>query len=70
LSELRQKPAGTIRITAIEHATDTVVWPKLAKFLREYPDIKVEVVIDYGLTDIVAQSYDAGVVSASRWQKT
>jgi DNA-binding transcriptional LysR family regulator len=61
LSELREKPAGTIRITAVDHAVDTVLWPKLAKFLREYPDIKVEIIIDYGLTDIVAQRYDAGV---------
>src|SRR5215217_4178167 len=61
LSELREKPAGTIRITAGDYAVDTVVWPKLAAFLRKYPDIKVEIVIDYGLTDIVAQRYDAGV---------
>jgi DNA-binding transcriptional LysR family regulator len=61
LSELRQKPAGIIRITAVEHAADTVLWPGLAKLLREYPDIKVEIVIDYGLTDIVAERYDAGV---------
>ena len=61
LSELREKPAGTIRITAIDYAADTVLWPKLAKFLPAYPDIKVEITIDYGLTDIVAQRYDAGV---------
>jgi DNA-binding transcriptional LysR family regulator len=61
LSELREKPAGTIRITAIDYAADTVLWPKLAKLLREYPDIKVEIIIDYGLIDIVAQRYDAGV---------
>lgn len=61
LSELREKPAGTIRITATDHAVDTILWPKLTKFLREYPDIKVEIIIDYGLTDIVAQGYDAGV---------
>ena len=61
LSELREKPAGTIRITAIDYAADTILWPKLAKLLREYPDIKVEIIIDYGLTDIVAQRYDAGV---------
>ena len=41
--------------------TDTILWPKLAKFLAQYPDIKVEITIDYGLTDIVAQAYDAGV---------
>src|SRR6266545_4615265 len=61
LSELREKPAGTIRITATDYAADTILWPKLAKFLREYPDIKIEIIIDYGLTDIVAQRFDAGV---------
>src|SRR5713101_3132393 len=61
VSELREKPAGTIRITAIDYAADTILWPKLTKFLREYPDIKVEIIVDYGLTDIVAQRYDAGV---------
>src|SRR5712692_3005675 len=61
LSELREKPAGTIRITTTDYAADTILWPKLAKLLREYPDIKVEIVIEYGLTDIVAQRYDAGV---------
>jgi DNA-binding transcriptional LysR family regulator len=63
LSELREKPAGSIRITATEYAADTILLPKLAKFLPQYPDIKVEITIDYGLTDIVAQRYDAGV----RW---
>ena len=63
LNALREKPAGTIRITAGDHAIHSVLWPKLAKFLPSYPDIKVEVVIDYGLTDIVAERHDAGV----RW---
>src|SRR5882757_11536306 len=63
VSELREKPAGTIRITAGEHAIDSILWPKLEKFLPRYPDIKVELVTDYGLTDIVAERYDAGV----RW---
>src|SRR6267143_884330 len=63
LNALREKPAGTIRITAGDHAIHSVLWPKLAKFLPNYPDIKVEVVIDYGLTDIVAERHDAGV----RW---
>src|ERR1700761_9580385 len=53
LSELRDKPAGTIRITAHDHALRAILWPALAKFLPDYPDIRVEVVIDYGLTDIV-----------------
>ena len=61
LSELRDKPAGTIRITAGEHAAEAILWPALAKLLPDYPDIKVEIVIDYGLTDIVAERYDAGV---------
>jgi DNA-binding transcriptional LysR family regulator len=61
LSELRDKPAGTIRITTGEHAANTVLWPKLQKFLVKYPDIKVELTIDFGLTDIVAGRYDAGV---------
>jgi DNA-binding transcriptional LysR family regulator len=60
---LREKPAGTIRITSGDHAIKTVLMPKLAKLLPNYPDIKVEIIIDYGLTDIVAERYDAGV----RW---
>ncbi|MBB6092395.1 DNA-binding transcriptional LysR family regulator [Povalibacter uvarum] len=61
LNELREKPAGTIRITAGEHAALTVLQPALGKFLPQYPDIKVEIIVDYGLTDIVAERYDAGV---------
>jgi DNA-binding transcriptional LysR family regulator len=61
LSELRDKPAGTIRITAGEHPADTILWPTLATLLPHYPDLKMEIVIDYGLTDIVAGHYDAGV---------
>jgi DNA-binding transcriptional LysR family regulator len=61
IGELREKPSGTIRITATDYAADTVLWPRLAKLLREYPDIRIEIVIDYGLTDIVTERYDAGV---------
>jgi DNA-binding transcriptional LysR family regulator len=61
LSELRDKPAGTIRITSGEHAAEAILWPALAKLLPRYPDIKVELNVDYGLTDIVAERYDAGV---------
>lgn len=61
LTELRDKPAGTIRITTSEHPANTILLPKLAPLLREYPDIKLEIVIDYALTDIVAERYDAGV---------
>jgi DNA-binding transcriptional LysR family regulator len=61
LSALREKPAGTIRITAGEHAAQAILWPTLAELLPRYPDIKVELIIDYGFTDIVAERYDAGV---------
>src|SRR5437762_3562509 len=66
ITELRNKPAGTIRIAATEYAADAILLPKLAKLLRDYPDIKVEIVIDYGLTDIVAQRFDAGVRSGEQ----
>ncbi len=61
LSALRDKPAGTIRINAGEHAAETILWPALAEFLPRYPDIKVEVTVDNGLADIVAERFDAGV---------
>jgi DNA-binding transcriptional LysR family regulator len=61
LSELREKPAGLVRITASEHAAQSVLWPSLARFLPEYPDIDVEVIVDNGLIDIVSERYDAGV---------
>ena len=61
ISALRDKPAGNIRISAAEHVADTVLWPKLAEFLPDYPDIHVEITIEYGMIDIVAGRYDAGV---------
>ena len=61
LSAMRDKPAGTIRITAGEHPAVSILQPALASFLPDYPDIRVELIVDYGLTDIVAQGYDAGV---------
>ena len=69
VSDLREKPAGTIRLTATEYAIDSVLMPKLAKVLRNYPDIKVEMIVDYGLADIVAQQYDAGVRSGEQVAK-
>lgn len=69
LGELRDKPAGTIRITTTEYAADEILLPKLAGLLRAYPDIKVEIVVDYGLTDIVAQRFDAGVRSGEQVAK-
>jgi DNA-binding transcriptional LysR family regulator len=61
LSELRDKATGTVRITATENAAEAVLWPALEELLPNYPDIKVEIIIDYGLTDIVAGQVDAGV---------
>jgi len=61
LTDFRDKPAGRLRITAGEHAATTVLQPALAKILPDHPDIHIEVTVDYGLTDIVAEGYDAGV---------
>jgi DNA-binding transcriptional LysR family regulator len=61
LSALRDKPAGTIRITAGEHPAISLLQPALKRILPDYPDITVELIVDYGLTDIVAEGYDAGV---------
>src|SRR5436309_10555694 len=61
LGELRENPAGTIRITSTEYAAEAILMPALTKILPRYPDIKVEVIFDYGLTNIVAQQYDAGI---------
>jgi DNA-binding transcriptional LysR family regulator len=61
LSELRERPAGSIRITATEHAAEAILMPALERLLPKYPDIKVEITVDYGLADVVAERYDAGV---------
>jgi DNA-binding transcriptional LysR family regulator len=61
LSELRDKPAGTIRITTSEHAAHTVLWPALIPLVRVYPDLHVELVVDHSLADIVRERLDAGV---------
>ena len=61
LSELRDKPAGSIRITTSRHAAETILWPVLKKLLLDYPDVKVEVVVDPGLADVVAERFDAGI---------
>jgi DNA-binding transcriptional LysR family regulator len=61
LGELRDKPAGTVRITSLDHAADTIILPKLARLLPDYPEVKLEINTDYQLVDIVEQRYDAGV---------
>lgn len=59
--DMRDKPAGNIRITAGEHAMSAVLWPILKPFMAQYPDIHIEVTVDNGLTDIVDGRFDAGV---------
>jgi DNA-binding transcriptional LysR family regulator len=61
LSALRETPAGTIRITSTEYAAVAILLPALKKLLPKYPEIKVEIVFDYGLSNIVAAQYDAGI---------
>src|ERR1700712_1888211 len=61
LSELRNKPAGTIRITTPQHASESILWPALARLLPDHPDVNVELSINTALTDIVTERFDAGV---------
>jgi DNA-binding transcriptional LysR family regulator len=69
LRELRQKPAGTVRITATEFAIDTILLPKLTSVMRQNPDVKIEFIVDYGLSNIVSDRYDAGVRSGEQVAK-
>jgi DNA-binding transcriptional LysR family regulator len=66
LSELRDKPAGIIRITAVDHAAETILWPSLANFLAEYPDVQIDLVVDNMFRDIVAERFDAGIRMGER----
>lgn len=61
LTVLRDKPAGNLRITSVEHASETILAPAVVRLLAAYPDIRVEIINDYGLTDIVSARFDAGV---------
>lgn len=61
LTTVRDKPAGTIRLTLSDHALDSVVWPKLKPVLAAYPDIKVELILDSTFRNIVEERFDAGV---------
>ncbi|TFZ51676.1 LysR family transcriptional regulator [Serratia proteamaculans] len=61
LADLREKPSGTVRISADEYAVQQVLWPKLAPVLKNYPEIKLEIITDYGLVDIAKERFDAGV---------
>ena len=61
LNDLRDKPTGALRITAIDYAIRSVLWPRLSPFLKQYPDITIELVSEYASVDIAARGYDAGV---------
>ncbi len=66
---MRDKPAGTVRITAHDHAINAVLWPRLLPLLRQYPDIRIEFSVDYAFTDIASQRFDAGVRVGDRVDK-
>lgn len=61
LSALRERPAGTVRITSSRHAAETILWPAVSKLLQDYPEVTVEISVDSHLTDIIADRFDAGV---------
>jgi DNA-binding transcriptional LysR family regulator len=63
VSELGDRPAGTVRITATDHVINNVLWPRLAAVLPQYPDIQVETSAEYRMVDVAAERYDIGV----RW---
>jgi DNA-binding transcriptional LysR family regulator len=69
LSAMRDKPAGTVRITAHDHAITTALWPRLLPLLKQYPDIQIEFSVDYAFTDIASQRFDAGVRAGDRVDK-
>jgi DNA-binding transcriptional LysR family regulator len=69
ISDLGDKPSGTVRITAIDHTVDTVLWPRIAPLLRQYPDLHVEISSDYRLVDIAAERYDIGVRHGDQVEK-
>ena len=69
LTALRDKPAGTVRITAHDHATVTALWPRLLPLMKEYPDVQIEISVDYAMRDIAAHRFDAGVRTGNRVDK-
>jgi DNA-binding transcriptional LysR family regulator len=69
ICEMGDKPSGTIRITAIDHVINTVLWPRLAKILPQYPDLRIEINSDYRMVDIVAERFDIGVRYGDQVQK-
>ena len=70
ISELGDRPIGTIRITAIDHVIDTVLWPRLAKLLQQHPDLRVEISSDYRMVDIAAERSTSACATATRSPRT
>lgn len=66
LAALRDRPAGTVRITAHDHAIMTALWPRLLPLMKQYPEVQIELSVDYAMTDIAAQRFDAGVRTGNR----
>jgi len=69
ISDLGDKPAGTVRITAIDHVIDTVLWPRIAPLLPQYPELHIEISSDYRLVDIAAERFDIGVRHGDQVEK-
>jgi DNA-binding transcriptional LysR family regulator len=69
VGEFSVKPKGTVRITATDHSVDAILWPRLSKVLNEHAELRVEVTVDYGLTDVVAERYDLGVRNGDQVEK-
>ncbi|MDB5933244.1 MAG: LysR family transcriptional regulator [Massilia sp.] len=69
VSDLGDQPAGTVRITAIDHVVDTILWPRIAPLLQQYPDLHVEISSDYRMVDIAAERYDIGVRHGDQVEK-
>jgi DNA-binding transcriptional LysR family regulator len=69
ISDLGDKPSGTVRITAIDHVIDTVLWPRIAPLLPQYPDLHIEISSDYRLVDIAAERFDIGVRHGDQVEK-
>ena len=69
ITDLGDKPAGTVRITAIDHVIDTVLWPRIAPLLPRYPELHIEISSDYRLVDIAAERFDIGVRHGDQVEK-
>ncbi|WP_332827644.1 LysR family transcriptional regulator [Ramlibacter sp.] len=69
VSDLGEHPSGTIRITVIDHVADSIVWPRIARVLDRYQDVRVEINTEYRLVDVAAERFDIGVRYGDQVQK-